>query len=194
MKKCKIQSSKPRLQRKPSLQHINETRSLHIMKNPFTISKNPIQNLSSSKILTKDSDIYNELSISYTSDFPEVHQSELILSNARSSLVDLRTEAQLYLDCSRRVTKRNRDSILSQNESMVRQSVHSSDHVTILLQSMHDSMRKINDKLELVNEKSARRDQESNNLRNSIVDLQEKILEIKNKKTPSMCSEVCAVI
>ena len=195
MNKPTLQSSKPHLQRKPSQHRINDTRSLQILKNPFTISKNLYENLSSSKMLTKDSEIYSDLSISYISDFPEAHQSEAILSNARSGLVDLRTEAKLYLDCSRRVaTRQTRYSIFRQNESKAKQSIHSRDQVTSLLQSMQESMRKINEKLEIVNEKRVRSDQESNNLRNSIINLQDKILEVRNNKTTSLCSDVCVVI
>lgn len=172
-KSCKRKEQRP-------AQRVNETRSLKLMKNPFSFSKNQVS--------YKNTDVYCDLSISYTDDFPE-NPSVPLISNARSSLIDLRAEAKMYLDSSRRAaTKRTRDSI-SQNESVLQ-----NDQLTFLIQTMHESMQKIHKKLEKVTEKSFKRDQENEYLKNSIIELQEKIQQIQKNPSPKCCSGTCIVI
>ena len=180
------------LKKQYSARHINETRNFNLMQNPFSAARQSNIASSTSKIMTKESDTYCDLSISFTNDFPEPLCQDNILTNARSSLIDLRTEAQLYLDSSRKANQRTKDSL---SESMHRQSVSSTDQLSVLIQSMHKTMKKINNKLEKVNEKSNKRDEESKMIKDSIVELRDKIEEIKTIKTNSSeCSHMCQII
>ena len=168
-------SSRSQVKKKKLPSHINEAKTFKLMENPFSFVKSPKKVLSTSKFLTKESEGYCDLSISYTSDFPEPPGQESLLINARNSLIDLRTEAQLYLDSSRRVSsKKARDSIVSQNESLHRHSISNSDHLSLLIQNMHQTLKQINRKLEKVDEKSLQRDEENRVLKSSLFELKTK--------------------
>ena len=176
--------------------HINETRQYNPVHNPFSFGNFPGKTLSTSKILTKETDAFCELSISYTNDFPEPHCTDAILSNARSSLIDLRSEAQMYLDSSKRATmKRNRESVLSCSDSIQRHSATTQEHMNQLMASIHESMKEIKEKLENVDEKQIKRDEESRIMRESIFELKDKIEELReNSKGRPGCSKMCVTI
>lgn len=184
------------LKQKRQNRSINETRSLKLMQNPFSFSNSPVKKGPVSKILTKETDEYCDLSISYTSDFPEPIGTEVLMSNARNSLLDLRTEAQLYLDSTRRIaTKRARDSIISQSDSIYRNSLTCTDPLALLISNMNDTMKEINNKLEVVDEKATKRDEEIKNLKNTILDLQFNLEELSSSKGQYFgCSSMCEVI
>ena len=173
--------------------HINKARKFRPMQNPFSFGKS-ISNLSSSKIFTKETDAYCDLSVSYTSDFPDHLCTEVILSNARSSLIDLRTEAQMYIDSSKRaVMKKNRESIFSCPEALHRHSASNTEQISQLMSSINESMKDVREKLEKVEEKQVKRDEESRNIKESILELKDKIDEIRAKKKDE-CSKMCEII
>jgi hypothetical protein len=147
----------------------------------------------SSKALTKETDPYCDLSVSYTSDFPEGQASEVLLTNARNSLIDLRCEAQMYLDSSKRAAnKRSKESLFSQPDSINR-SVIVNDQLTHLIQSMHESMRDLKIQLESVDRKYERSESFARDLRDSVVELNEKITELRMEKSCE-CSNRCFIM
>jgi hypothetical protein len=150
-------------------------------------------NPSSSKALTKETDPYCDLSISYTSDLPECHGSEILLSNARNSLIDLRCEAQMYLDSSRRAAnKRSKESLFSQPDS-VNRSLYMNDQITQLIQSMNESMRDLKIQIESVDKKYEKSENIAKDLRDSVIELNEKVIEMKIEKSCE-CSNKCFII
>lgn len=187
-------NNRPKINKDKALNHINETRNLNLMRNPFSVS--PMKNLSTSKIITKDTDPYCDLSITYTNDFPDPLYSDAALENVRSSLVNIRTDAHLCLDSSRRLatTRRMRDSFISQPDTIPRNSASSLDQMNILIQSMHETMKSINNKLENVDKKATKNDEESKELQYSIIELRDKIDDLKSRIQPQECSKMCEII
>ncbi|OMJ80619.1 hypothetical protein SteCoe_19105 [Stentor coeruleus] len=187
-------NSRPKINKNKASNHTNETRNLNSIRNSFPAS--PIKNLLNSKIITKDTDPYCDLSITYTNDFPDPLYSEAALENAHNSLVDIRSEAHLFLDSSRRLatTRRMRDSFISQPDTIPRNSASSLDQMKILIQSMHETMKNINEKLENVDKKATKNDEESKGLQDSIIELRDKIDDLKSRIQPQECSKMCEII
>ena len=133
------------------------------------------------------------MSISYSSDQADCRVSEVLLTNARNSLIDLRCEAQMYLDSSRRAAnKRSKESLLSQPDTINR-SLNTNDHLTSLIQSIHESMRDLKIQIETVDKKYEKSETITKDLRDSLIDLNEKVTELKIDKSCE-CSNKCLII
>lgn len=169
---------------------INDTKTPSLFDpEPNCKSSNP----SSSKTQTKETDPYCDMSISYSSDQADCRVSEVLLTNARNSLIDLRCEAQMYLDSSRRAAnKRSKESLLSQPDTINR-SLNTNDHLTSLIQSIHESMRDLKIQIETVDKKYEKSETITKDLRDSLIDLNEKVTELKIDKSCE-CSNKCLII
>ena len=173
-----------------SARRINDTRTPSLADpEPNCKSSNP----SSSKTQTKETEAYCDMSISYSSDQGDCRGSEVLLTNARNSLIDLRCEAQMYLDSSRRAAnKRSRETHQSQSDTINR-SLSANDQLTNLIQSIHESMRDLKIQIETVDKKYERTETTTKDLRESIIDLSEKVTELKIEKSCE-CSNKCLII
>lgn len=187
-------NNKPQIKKDKNLKHINETRTLKLMKNPFSLS--PKRNLSGSKITCKETDPYCDLSITYTNDFPDPLYSDSALERARRSIISIRSDAQFCIEPSPKqlTTRRKHGSNFSLTDTLPRNPDSALDQMNILIQSMHETMKSINSKLEKVDQKTTQHDEESKELKDSIIELRDKIEDLKIRVQPQECSKMCEII
>ena len=168
---------------------INETRTPTTADSQVFPCASPSQFFSNSKILTKDTDPC-DLSINYTLDCPDVYSSEVLQASARNSLIDLRCEAQMYLNSSRRAANiKNRELVSSNTDGLIK----GTDQLTSLIQSMHESMQVIKVQLESVDKKYETSESINRELKDSVLDLKEKVSELKRSKDCE-CVSKCVII
>lgn len=173
---------------KKSFRRVNETRTPTSADSQVFPCASPARYLSSSKILTKDTELC-ELSINYTLECPDLYSSEVLQASARNSLIDLRCEAQMYLNSSRRAANiKNRELICSQTDSLLK----GTDQLTTLIQSMHESMQVIKTQLESVDKKYETSESINRELKESVLDLKEKVNELKRSKDCE-CVHKCVI-
>jgi predicted nucleic acid-binding Zn-ribbon protein len=99
----------------------------------------------------------------------------------------------MYLDSSRRAAnKRSKESLLSQPDTINR-SLNTNDHLTSLIQSIHESMRDLKIQIETVDKKYEKSETITKDLRDSLIDLNEKVTELKIDKSCE-CSNKCLII
>lgn len=164
------------LKYKKSFDRVNDT------KTTVESQVSPKHCFSASKILTKETDPC-ELSVNYTNDYADLYSSEILQVSARNSLIDLRCEAQMYLNSSRRAAYKNsKKSLFDQNSQLAQ-----------VIQIMHESMRTMKDKLETVDKKYEKSDNLNRELKESILDLKEKVDELKMSKDCE-CVNKCVIV
>ena len=174
---------------KKNYRKINDTRTSTVADSQVLISSSPVRYLSNSKVMTKETDPC-DLSINYTTDYAELYSSEVLQASARNSLIDLRCEAQMYLDSSRRAAnKKHKELASSQPDSLSKKP----DQLVQLIQSMHESMNLIRAKLETVDKKYETSESLNRDLKDSVLDLKEKVTELKMSKDCE-CVHKCVIV
>lgn len=161
---------------KNSFDRVNET------KTTVESQVSPKHCFSTSKILTKETDPC-ELSVNYTNDYADLYSSEILQASARNSLIDLRCEAQMYLDSSRRAAKKkSKESFYDKNSQLAQ-----------VIQIMHESMKTMKEKLETVDKKYEKSENLNRELKESVLDLKETVKELKMNKDCE-CVNKCVIV
>jgi Sec-independent protein translocase protein TatA len=152
--------------------------------------KKPAQRSPSrSKTLSKDIDSYLDRS---RSDLRDGDDAEL-LEFARSSLIELKTEALMFIGSSQRTIKfLDKDSA---NEDLQRQILLSQSRMAELMGKMRETMGEIRGQMETVDEKQKASEEEDRIIRENLVEIKGMIEELKeNKGEKNWCTKTCRIM